>query len=372
MSKQSSANNDDRKDSKSLRARLSALDRKIVELAAERTEVAAELFRQRQASSEATIATPDAAAVERASKSTAASLTPRAAEAILRELNSAALAAAAPQRVAYLGPEFSYSHIASITRFGESGELLPVGTISAVFEEVELGQAEFGVVPLENTTDGRISDTLENFARRTVRICGEVQLRIHHNLLGCGSRGDVQEVQSKPQALSQCRNWLARHMPSARIVEVASTTAAAQAARENPAIAAIASRQAGVHYGLSVLAANIEDNPSNVTRFAVLGNTPEKRSGDDKTALMFELSHKSGALADAIAVLKRHRINLTWLESFPMPGRDENSPEGRYLFFVEFVGHRDEARVRRALASLEKKAKRLEVLGSYTRREAVE
>ncbi len=249
---------------------------------------------------------------------------------------------------------------------------MPVGTIAAVFEEVEQGQAEFGVVPLENSTDGRIADTLDNFARREVRICGEVQLRIHHNLLGTGARGDVEEVQSKPQAISQCRNWLARHMPQARIVEVASTTAAAQAAKEKPGVAAIASRQAGVHYSLSVLAANIEDNPSNVTRFAVLGNVPEKRTGDDKPALMFELAHKSGALADAIAVLKRHRINLTWLESFPMPGRDEASPEGRYLFFVEFVGHRDEVRVRRALASLEKKAKRLVVLGSYTRREAVE
>jgi chorismate mutase/prephenate dehydratase len=318
------------------------------------------------------VAAPDDAALQRLLKSAPPTLPPRAAEAILRELTSAALSSAAPRRVAYLGPEFSYSHLAAIARFGQSAELLPVGTIAAVFEEVEQSQAEFGVVPLENSTDGRIADTLDNFARRRVRICGEVPLRIHHCLLGGGSRGEVQEVQSKPQALSQCRNWLARHLPAARIVEVASTTAAAQAARDNPNVAAIASAQAGVYYSLSVLAANIEDNPSNVTRFAVLGNVAEKRTGDDKTALMFELAHKSGALADAIAVLKRHRINLTWLESFPMAGRDDNSPEGRYLFFVEFVGHRDEIRVRRALASLAKKAKRLEVLGSYGRKEAVE
>jgi chorismate mutase/prephenate dehydratase len=358
MSKQRSTkteSNSAPQDSKSLRARVESLDRQIVALVAERTEAAAMLLGAMP--SEGT---------------SHAAMTSRAAEAILRELASAALAVAAPYRVAYLGPEFSYSHIAAITRFGQSAELLPVGTITAVFEEVELGQAEFGVVPLENSTDGRISDTLDNFVRRPVRICGEVPMRIHHNLLGLGARNDIREVQSKPQALSQCRNWLARHLPAARIVEVASTTAAAQAARETPGVAAIASRQAGVHYELAVLAASIEDNPSNVTRFAVLGNTPEKRTGDDKTALMFELSHKSGALADAIAVLKRHRINLTWLESFPMAGRDDNSPEGRYMFFVEFVGHRDEARVRRALASLTKKAKRLEVLGSYARRAAVE
>ncbi len=359
-------------DVKQLRAEIAALDRQIVELAGRRTEAAAALLKAKPDSAEAQVAAPDASTLRRALKSGCGALPDVAAEAILRELASAALAVAAPRRVAYLGPEFSYSHLAAIARFGQSAELLPVGTITAVFEEVELRQAAFGVVPLENTTDGRISDTLDNFVRRSVRVCGEVQLRIHHNLLGVGGRGDVREVQSKPQALSQCRNWLARHLPAASIVEVASTTAAAQAAQTTAGVAAIASRQAGVHYGLSVLTANIEDNPSNVTRFAVLGNTPEKRTGDDKTALMFELSHKSGALADAITVLKRHRVNLTWLESFPMAGRDENSPEGRYMFFVEFVGHRDEARVRRALASLAKKAKRLEVLGSYARREPVE
>lgn len=360
------------RNAKQLRAEIESLDRQILSLADRRTAVAAELAKSRTGAADQFLDAPDASVIRRALKSGPAALPTVAAEAILRELASAAAAATASTRVAYLGPEFSYSHLAALTRFGQSAELLPVGTITAVFEEVELGQAAFGVVPLENTTDGRISDTLDNFVRRAVRICGEVQLRIHHNLLGVCPRGDVREVQSKPQALSQCRNWLARHLPSARIVEVASTTAAAQAAGTTPGVAAIASRQAGVHYGLSVLAANIEDNPSNVTRFAVLGSAAERRTGDDKTALMFELAHKSGALADAIAIFKRHRINLTWLESFPMAGRDDSSPQGRYMFFVEFVGHRDEARVRRALASLEKKARRLEVLGSYARREPVE
>src|SRR4029079_8978955 len=137
-------------------------------------------------------------------------------------------------RVAYLGPAYSYSHLAAIHRFGQSVELVPVGTIAAVFEEVNGRQADFGLVPVENSTDGRVADTLDMFSRLPVRICGEVQLRIHHNLLGKCSRSDVKEVYSKPQALSQCRNWLARHLPTARTVEVTSTTTAAQLAQEKP------------------------------------------------------------------------------------------------------------------------------------------
>jgi chorismate mutase/prephenate dehydratase len=350
------------------RRQLAEIDRKIIALAEQRTALCAQLVASHApAEIAAALARSSDALAENAGDAKS-----RALAAMLRELNSAARAAMQAVRVVYLGPEFSYSHLAAIARFGHAVELVPVGTIEAVFEEVEQHQAELGVVPLENSTDGRISDTLDNFARRNVEICGEVPLEIHHNLLGRGPRSEIRVVQSKPQALSQCRNWLAKHLPAARIEEVTSTTAAAQRAAEANGVAAVASRQAAVNYGLDILAANIEDNPSNVTRFAVLGDHAERRTGDDKTSLMFELAHKSGALADAITVLKRHRVNLTWLESFPMSKLGKDSPEGGYLFFVEFVGHRDDARVRRALASLAKKAKRLVVLGSYARRPAVE
>lgn len=280
--------------------------------------------------------------------------------AVLRELVSGERNLFSPQRVAYLGPAHSYSHLATLERFGKSAELLPVGSIAAVFEEVASGQVHWGVVPIENSSDGRIVDTLEMLTKSHVQICGEVPLPIHHNLLGTGSRDTVQEVCSKPQALSQCRDWLANHMPHARLVSTSSTTAAAERAANDASVAAIASRQAATQYGLKVLAKNIEDKKDNVTRFAIIGHERAQRTGKDKTSIMFELLHAPGALADAMAVFKRKDLNLTWIESFPKPG----SPS-EYLFFVELVGYPTDARVRRALSLLEKKTVRLVILGAY-------
>jgi len=269
-------------------------------------------------------------------------------------------------RVAFLGPAFTYSHLAALARFGDAVDQFPVGSISAVFEEVNRGQADFGVVPVENSTDGRIADTLDMFTRLRVRVCGEVPLPIHHSLLGVGSRAGITEVHSKPQALSQCRNWLSRHLPEARLVEVASTVAAAQTARTRPEVAAVAGAHAAAVYGLNVLAENIEDNQSNVTRFFVIGEESAPRTGRDKLSVMFEVPHKPGALADAMNVFKRAKLNLTWIESFPIA-----RPEGGYMFFVELDGHEADTKVRNALKSLEKKTLRLEILGSYAKAEPV-
>jgi chorismate mutase/prephenate dehydratase len=252
--------------------------------------------------------------------------------------------------------------LAAVHRFGQSVDLMPVGNIAAVFEEVNRRHADYGLAPIENSTDGRVADTLDMFARLRVKICGEVQLRIHHNLLGRTTRAEVEEVYSKPQALSQCRNWLAKHVPGARLVEVTSTSTAAQIAQDKRGAAAIASVQAGVHYGLDVLAANIEDQPGNLTRFAVIGEESGARTGLDKTSLMFEIRHQPGSLADAMNVFKRNRLNLTWIESFPIA-----RPEGGYLFFVELEGHELENRVQKAITSLERKTVRLEILGSYAK-----
>lgn len=288
-------------------------------------------------------------------------------QAIFREVAAACRALISPERVAYLGPDFTFSHLAAIHRFGRSSELVPVGSISAVFEEVESGNCSYGIVPLENSTDGRISDTLDAFSRSKVRICGELPLRVRHCLLGIGERRDIRRVYSKPQALSQCRKWLANHLPSAELIPNASTAEAAKLARDDKHVAAIASRQAGVEHELNVLAKSIEDNSDNITRFAVIGPEPAPRTGRDKTALMFEVVHEPGALADAMNLFKRNRLNMTWIESFPIPGSG-----GRYLFFVEFIGHQTELRARRAIAALGKKSLRLEVLGSYAQCEAID
>jgi chorismate mutase/prephenate dehydratase len=177
----------------------------------------------------------------------------------------------------------------------------------------------------------------------------------------------VTDVYSKPQALSQCRDWLAKHLPQAQLHETASTTAAAEIAAEKQGAAAVASRQAAVNYGLDVIAPNIEDNQNNVTRFAVIGHHAHERTKNDKTAIMFEVEHKPGAVADAMNLFKRNRLNLTWIESFPIPG-----VPSEYLFFVELEGHESETRVKRAIAALTKKSVRLEVLGSYEKTEIVD
>ena len=237
---------------------------------------------------------------------------------------------------------------------------MPVAAIRSVFEAIHHGDARYGIVPIENSTDGRIVDTLEMFVRLPVCICGEVQMRIHHCLLGNGTLSEVHEVHSKPQALSQCRQWLSSQLPRVRTIATASTTAAAQNAVKQPTVAAIASRQAGINYGLSVLAESIEDNPENITRFAVIGSEAADRTGCDKTSLLFELTHEPGTLADVMAAFKRHRLNLTWIESFPKKGS-----QNEYLFFVELEGHPKDLVVRKALKSLERKTVSIRILGSY-------
>ena len=285
---------------------------------------------------------------------------------VFRELISGCREQLVSCRVAFLGPSHSYSYLAAVERFGQSADFIPVGTIAAVFSEVEQRNADFGLVPLENSTDGRIADTLDMFTRISVKISSEVPLRIHHQLIGNLTRAEIRQVCSKPQALSQCRNWIAQHLPQADVVETSSTAAAAKMAAENEQVAAVASRQAAANFGLKIVARNIEDNPRNITRFAVIGLEPAERTRDDKTSLLFQLPHQPGALAGAMAVFRRGRLNLTWIESFPKPGS-----QNEYFFFVELQGHYEDQRVRRAVDSLKKKTERLEVLGSYPRRDPI-
>ena len=281
---------------------------------------------------------------------------------ILRAADSASRQLVERVRVAYLGPPYSYSYLAATTRFGEGVELVAAGTIAAVFQEVTEGNVDYGLVPLENSTDGRVVDTLDMFARVPAQICDEVQLPVHHNLMGRCERSEIREVYSKPQALSQCREWLATHLPAARTVEMTSTAAAAQLAADRDGTAAVASREAAITYGLDLIAENIEDRTNNITRFAVIGDRAPQRTGKDKTSLLFEIAHRPGSLADTMAVFKKAKINLTWIESFPVP--EERTG---YLFFVEMEGHQNDARVKKAIAVLSRRTLRLEILGSYPR-----
>lgn len=351
-----------------LQKKIEHLDRNLVESLQERTRLVEHLAELHKENGQL----PFDDATERRrldhlAESSSGPLTSSSVRRILRELASGARALVRPVRVAYLGPRYSYSHLAAVERFGGAADLIPVASIAAVFEEVNRRMVDYGLAPIENSTDGRVVDTLGMFARLPLQICGEVQLRIRHNLLGKCPQGEVREVYSKPQALSQCRNWLARNVPQARMVEMTSTAAAAELASQRQGAAAVASFEAGVNYGLEVIAANIEDNPNNVTRFAVIGGEAPARTGRDKTSLMFELPHKPGSLADATLIFKKAGLNLTWIESFPIP-----TAPNEYLFFVELEGHSTDAKVKKALAELQRKTVRLEVLGAYEKSEPVD
>lgn len=344
-----------------LRREIDALDRQILALLNERARHAARIG-QIKSENGLAIYSParEEQVIQNILRANKGPLSETCVRAIFRELMSGSRALQRPTRVAFLGPEHSFSHIAARERFGASAEFLPVATISTVFESVSGQHADFGVVPLENSTDGGIAETLDMFVQMPLQICGEIRLRIHHYLLAACPFNEIRRVCSKPQALSQCRRWLAQHLPHAELIEVSSTAEAARLAQSEPGTAAIASRQAGVHYGLSFVAEKIEDYRNNVTRFAVVGDIEEKRSGNDRTSILFKVPHRPGSLADALAIFKRNKINLTWIESFPLRGSDQ-----QYVFFADLLGHVSQLPVKRALRALERKAEMLHVLGSY-------
>lgn len=358
----------------SLRGEIDRIDKELVELLNRRAEFAVQIG-QVKARDGQEIWSParEDEVIARALAGTRGPLPTETLRLIFRELMSGSRAIQRPLRVASLGPLYSYSHLAAVTRFGNAIEHVPVGSISAVFEEVNRRHVQFGLVPLENSTDGRIADTLDMFTRLpNLKIRAEVKLRIHHCLLGKCDWSQVQRVYSKAQAISQCRHWIGKNLPQARVIDVVSTAAAAEHAAREEYAAAVASTQAAEAYGLRVLAPNIEDQHNNVTRFAVIAEQTEThRTGRDKTTLMLRLPNTAGALAKAIEPLAKHGVNLTWIESFPASNNlpDQNPT---YLFFADLEGHADEEGVRKAIDAVGKRCERLDVLGSYPRGECVE
>ena len=274
----------------------------------------------------------------------------------------------APTQVAYLGPIYSYSYLASLEHFGHTAEFVPVNTIAAVFDAIQSGLANYGVVPLENSTDGRIVDTLNILARADIKISAEINYAIHHNLIANCEMSEIREVYSKPQALSQCRNWIDQNLPGVSVYGAASSAEAAEMISQADSVgdgsgaAAIASTAAAEHFGVTIIAASIQDKANNLTRFAVLGSDRRSATGDDKTLLLLELDHCPGALADVMIVFKNEDINLTWIESFPRP-----NAANEYVFFIEFVGHQLDEAVQRAIVGLQRYSRAVRVLGTYPR-----
>jgi chorismate mutase / prephenate dehydratase len=364
---------------RSLRTQIDKLDLQILKLVNERASVAAEIGKLKNDHGEEIFSPAREEEVLQnvlqLNEKHKGPLDAATIRAIFREIMSGSRALQKVIKVAYLGPEYSYSHLAAIDRFGQAVEFLGVNNIAAVYEEVDRGHVDFGVVPVENTTDGRVADTLEMFLRMPhLVICAEVRLLIHHNLMAKCEPQEIRRVYSKAQALSQCRNWLAKNLPQAAIHEVSSTATAAELAKREPGAAAIASRQAGVKYELRTLFDNIEDSPHNETRFAVIGHQKCGKTGHDKTTIMFRIPHHPGSLSEALEVFKQSKINLTWIESFPGPRRVSNdsndkspakSPKPEYLFFVDLEGHVEDPKVKKALQTLGEHCQEVTVLGSY-------
>ena len=347
---------------KALRVQIDKFDLQILELLSKRAAIAAQIGKVKADSGgEVFSASREEEVLGNVLKANKGPLQEVTLKAIYRELISGSRALQSIQRVAYLGPEYSYSQLAALERFGQGVEYARVGTISAVFEEVARKHAHLGVVPLENSTDGRIADTLDCFIRRPqVKICMEIRLRVHHHLLANCQPAEVRRVYSKAQALSQCRNWLGKNLPNASLHEVTSTAHAAELVQREPFAAAVASRQAGVQYGLKALFSSIEDSPENETRFAVIALADSARTGNDKTALIFQVPHAPGALADVLGVFKANKVNLTWIESFPY-----REAKGEYVFFVDFEGHHEDLKVKKTVKGLEAICDSVSPLGSY-------
>ncbi|AXK71682.1 prephenate dehydratase [Lysobacter sp. TY2-98] len=280
---------------------------------------------------------------------------------VFREIMSACLAQQEPLKVGYLGPEGTHSQQAALKHFGHSVRGLPLASIEEVFQEVAAGHADFGVVPVENSTQGTIQSTLDMFLSSDVRICGEVELRVHQHLLSrTGRIEDIERVYSHPQSFAQCRAWLRTHLPGVEMIPVASNADAARRARNADDAAAIAGVSAASVYGLKVVQGPIEDRPDNTTRFLVLGRELFTPSGNDRTSLLVFIRDQPGALYHVLEPFARNGLSMTRIESRP-----GHAQPWQYAFFIDIDGHVDQPAMEQALGELGDFAQEVRVLGSY-------
>jgi chorismate mutase/prephenate dehydratase len=290
-------------------------------------------------------------------------LPPERMTAIFREVISACRGLEEAIRVSYLGPEGTFSEEALRKHFGAAVEALPVASVDEAFRRCESGGAQFAVVPAENSTEGVIGRTLDLLVTTPLRICGEVELRVHQNLLAkAGGLAAIRKVYSHPQSLAQCHGWLAQNLPHAERVPVASNAEAAQRAAQEAGSAALAGLAAGERYGLAALARSIEDDPSNTTRFLALGKIDPAPSGRDRTSLVMSAENKPGAVHALLTPFAAHGVSMSRIESRPARAR---TALWEYLFFVDLEGHEKDANVAAALQALRAKAPFLKILGSY-------
>ena len=357
---------DDNDKLKPLRERIDAIDGELLRLLNERAQCALEVgeVKQGNASDEPPVfyrPEREAQILTRLMAANPGPLPDRDVAGLFREVISCCLNLEMPLTVAYFGPEGTYTEAAAVKQFGHFATTRPLASIDEVFREVESGAAHYGVVPVENSTEGMVNHTLDCFLTSKVKICAEVELPIHHALMRAEqAQGEVERIASHAQSLAQCRSWLDRNYPGVPRLVAASNAEAARMATEDPALAAIAGEMAAERYGLRLLSTRIEDQPDNKTRFLVLGHQSVGASGRDKTSLLVSVRNAPGALLRVLTPFEQFGISLTRIETRPA-----RSGDWSYVFFIDFDGHESEAGAQQVLAAIAEVAFEVRTLGSY-------
>ncbi len=344
-----------------LRKKVDKLDSQIVALLNQRAGLVKKIGKLKEKKSLSTYM-PDRESeiYERVLKENKGPLSDSAIRSIYREIMSSALALERRPRIAYLGPAATFTHLAALKKFGAQVEYNSCNSITDIFRDVETERSDYGVVPIENSTEGIVSHTLDMFIDSDLKICSEISLEVSHNLLGRCKISEVKKVYSNPQVFGQCRLWLEDNLSEVEFIEVSTTSKAAELASKERFSCAIASSLAAQKYRLNILAKGIEDSSQNVTRFLVIGERIPETTGKDKTSIMFSVKDRVGALHDMLSPFKKNRINLTKIESRPSKRK-----AWEYYFFVDLEGHCRDRHVKRALSELEKDCAYLKILGSY-------
>ncbi len=345
-----------------LRNQIDQIDDKILELLNDRARVVLEVGKTKAGESrEFYVPSRERAIFERLQADNQGPFPNESVCRVFREIISASLSLELPMKVAFLGPQSTFTHVAAMEQFGLSAQLVPQKSIPSVFEEVERGRAHYGVVPVENSTEGVVNHTLDMFISSELQVIAEILLEISHDLLSkTGKLEQIGKVVSHPQALAQCRRWLDENLPDTPQVDLTSTAAAAQMAAEDDSVAAIASQAAARQYGLQVVKAKIEDNPNNFTRFLVIGRKTPEPSGRDKTSIMFSVRDEPGILYRMLEPFSKRDINLVKIESRPMKQK-----AWEYIFFLDLVGHVEDEVITAAIEELRVHCHFLKILGSY-------
>jgi chorismate mutase / prephenate dehydratase len=344
-----------------VRKKIDQLDQKIITLLNDRTKLALKIGKLKDKDQSSIYAPARESEIYRKIDSMARGPLPKdAIKSIYREIMSASLALERPTSVAYLGPEATFTHLASLSKFGSSVQYVPCRSITEVFQEVDHKHVDYGVIPVENSIEGAVNHSLDMFFESELKICSEILFEISHNLMATCKMDEIKRIYSNPQVFGQCRLWLEKNLPRVELVESTSTTQAAQRAAQEDGSAAIASALAARIYNVPILKAGIEDSPHNVTRFLVIGRHISKPSKKDKTSMLVSIKDKVGALYEMLEPIRKNKVNMTKIESRPSKKRAWD-----YYFFIDTEGHVEDKNLKKTIKEMEDRVRFIKVLGSY-------